>query len=33
VEMENSISGVAPGNIVSLKFLRGGRPRKSEIIV
>jgi len=31
--MERSISGVAAGNIVSMKFLRGGQPRKTEIIV
>ncbi len=32
-DMERSISGVAAGNIVSMKFLRGGQPRKTEIIV
>jgi S1-C subfamily serine protease len=32
-DMERSISGVAPGNIVTMKFLRGGSPRKTEIVV
>ena len=32
-DLERFIAGVAPGNLVAMKFLRDGQPRKSEIIV
>ncbi len=32
-DLERFIAGVAPGNLVSMKFRRDGQPRKSEIIV
>ena len=32
-EMERAIAAVAAGNLVALRFLREGRPRKTEIVV
>jgi S1-C subfamily serine protease len=32
-DMEQFLAGVKPGDIVTLMFLRGGEPRKSEIVI
>jgi S1-C subfamily serine protease len=32
-DMEHALSGIKPGDIVTIQFLRGGEARKSEIVI
>jgi S1-C subfamily serine protease len=32
-DMEKALVGIKPGDIVTILFMRGGQPRKSEIVV
>ncbi len=32
-DMERALVGIKPGDIVAIEFMRGGQPRKSEIVI
>jgi S1-C subfamily serine protease len=32
-DMQHALTGIKPGGIVAIEFMRGGQPRKSEIVI